>query len=210
MGAVERGGLRQNKGSPNSVANSHKFGRDVCPRSGRYPAHEKAQCPAKDQIRRNCNERGHFRAVCRSAAKVRGVEASTDTTASVFLGSLSDNSGSHNHWTITLTLEGKPVTMHIDTGAEVTVIPQRMWKSVGQPELSPPDKTLRGPDRQVNSTLWKFMGTLTIGGEYTIEREDDAKPFALTTPRRVAIPLLKSVRRENGGVGGHFEGEPAD
>ena len=183
------------------------------------------------------------------------MEVSTDTTASVFLGSLSDNSGSHNPWTIILTLEGKPVTMHIDTGAGVTVIPQRTWKSVGQPKLSPPDKTLHGPDRRVISTLGKFMGTLMIGaqqveeeihvakglsksllgqpsilnlglvkciaavdggsdlspedqfpslfqglgrleGEYTIELQDDAKPFALTAPRRVAIPLLKSVRQE--------------
>ena len=145
--------------------------------------------------------------------------------------------------------------MHIDTGAEVTVISQRTWKSVGKPELSPPDRTLCGPDRGVIPTLGKFIGTFTNGaqqaeeeiyvakglsksllgrpsisnlglvkrvatvdsssklppqdqypslfqglgrleGEYTIELHEDAKPFALTTPRRVAIPLLKNVRQE--------------
>ena len=33
-------------------------------------------------------------------------------------------------------------------------------------------------------------------GDYQIELRDDAQPFALSTPRRVAIPLLKSVRQE--------------
>ena len=46
VGAVQkgRGGLRPNRGSPNSVASSHKYGKDSCLRCGRYPAHEKAQC----------------------------------------------------------------------------------------------------------------------------------------------------------------------
>ena len=33
-------------------------------------------------------------------------------------------------------------------------------------------------------------------GDYQIELRDDAQPFALSTLRRVAIPLLKSVRQE--------------
>lgn len=257
VGAVQRGkgGLRPNKGSRNSGDSSHKSGKDSCPRCGRYPAHEKAQCPAKDQICRSCNKRGHFRVVCRSGAKVRGIETGTDTTESVFMGTLSDGRSSNSPWTITLTLEGKPVVMHIDTGAEVTVISQQMWRSVGRPELLPIDRTLRGPDQRVIPTIGKFTGTFTVGvqqseediyvakglsksllgqpsisslglikrvatvdgsnplspkdqfpslfrglgrleGEYTIELRDDARPYALTTPRRVAIPLLKSVRQE--------------
>ena len=139
--------------------------------------------------------------------------------------------------------------MHIDTGEEVTFISQQTWKSVGQPELLPSDRTLRGPDRWEISTLGRFTGTFRVGaqqaeeeiyvvkglsksllgrpsisnlglvkriatvdsgsslspkdqfpslfqglqGEYTIELNDNAKPFAVSTPRRVAIPLLKSV-----------------
>ena len=41
-----------------------------------------------------------------------------------------------------------------------------------------------------------FQGLGRLEGEYTIELQDDTKPFALTTPHRVAIPLLKSVEKE--------------
>ena len=73
VGAVHgTGGRWPKKGSKNS--DSHKSGNSVCSRCGRSPAHDKSQSPAKDQICRNCHKRGHFRAVCRSAVKVRGVE----------------------------------------------------------------------------------------------------------------------------------------
>ena len=131
VGVVQRGrGVqRPNKGTQNSGASRHKSARVVCSRCCQYNAHEKAQCPAKDQICHNCNKRGHFKVVYRSPAKVRGVEASTDATESALLGTRSNNGDSHKAWTITLILEGKPITMHINTGAEVTVISQQMWKS---------------------------------------------------------------------------------
>ena len=258
VGAVQRtkGGWRPNKGSKNSSVSSHK---SVCSWCGRSPAHDKPQCPAREQICHNCNKRGHFQAMCRSSAKVRGVETSTDTTESVFLGTLSDGENSHSPWTVTLTLDETPIAMHIDTGAEVTVISHQIWESIGHPELAPSDRTLRGPDQRAISTCGKFTGTFAMGehqedeeiyvvkglskpllgrpaisklglvrriatvegdqalspkdqfpslfrglgrmeGDYTIELYDDAKPFALTTSRRVAIPLLKSVRQELKGM----------
>ena len=50
-----------------------------------------------------------------------------------------------------------------------------------------------------------FQGLGKLEREYKIELRDDAQPFSLSTPRRVAIPLLKSVgqeleRREQNGV----------
>ena len=62
VGAIQRdkGRQRANKGSRNSVASGHKPSRDQCSRCGRYPAHERAQCPARDQTCRKCNKRGHF------------------------------------------------------------------------------------------------------------------------------------------------------
>ena len=78
------------------------------------------------------------------------------------MGTLSDGRSSNSPWTITLTLEQKPVVMHIDTGAEVTVISQQMWRSVGRPELLPIDRTLRGPDQRIIPTTGTFTGTFTV------------------------------------------------
>ena len=41
-----------------------------------------------------------------------------------------------------------------------------------------------------------FEGLGKLEGEYAIKLQDNAKPFAVTTPRRVPIPLLEPVREE--------------
>ena len=43
-------------------------------------------------------------------------------------------------------------------------------------------------------SLFKGLGKLQ--GDYKIELLDDVEPYSLSTPQRVAIPLLKSVRQE--------------
>ena len=41
-----------------------------------------------------------------------------------------------------------------------------------------------------------FRGLGKLEGEYSIKLQEGAKPFALTVPRRVAIPLMKQVKAE--------------
>ena len=112
VGAVQRtrGGYRGGRRSPTTPANPNRT-QDKCPRCGRWPSHDRAQCPAKDQICNKCHKRGHFRVVCRSTAKVRGVQASPEEPGNAFLGAVSDSdmgcgvdsSGNssdspHRHW----------------------------------------------------------------------------------------------------------------
>ena len=41
-----------------------------------------------------------------------------------------------------------------------------------------------------------FQGLGKLEGEYSIKLQEGAKPFALTVPRRVAIPLMKQMKDE--------------
>ena len=41
-----------------------------------------------------------------------------------------------------------------------------------------------------------FTGLGKLEGEYTIQLDPGAKPFALSTPRRVAVPLMGAVKQE--------------
>lgn len=205
-------------------------------------------CPARDQTCDKCGKKGHFKAVCRT---VGGVETDSEPTKGPFLGAVNGEDSKNDEWAVELTLQGNRATLHIDTGAEVTVISEKLWRSVGRPELTPPDRTLCSPDSRSIPTLGKFLGAFTHGtrqaegdvyvakkltksllgrptirelelvkvitavdlalkdkypslfqglgkmtGDYQIELRDDAQPFALSTPRRVAIPLLQSVRQE--------------
>ena len=73
-------------------------------------------------------------------------EKDPENSKDTFLGTVGADSSRDDTWTVTLTLQGKPVTLQLDTGAEVTVIPEKIWREVGQPQLTASDRTLRGPD----------------------------------------------------------------
>ena len=256
LGVVQRtrGGSRANRGGRNASAANRRQHTDACTKCGKKPWHAPALCPARDKLCNVCHKRGHFRAVCRSAARVQGIRASPESSDEAFLGTVTDGTKG-DPWEVELTLEGKPVKLHIDTGAEVTVITEHTWRSIGQPQLESSDRTLRGADSHIITTVGRFTGTFQLGdrqaqtevyvvkgltksllgrptirnlklirriaavtnaqelspqeefpslfhglgkleGEYEIKLRDDAVPFSLSTPRRVAIPLLKRVRQE--------------
>ena len=74
-------------------------------------------------------------------------------------------------------LLGHPAIKALDLAARVG--------AVGEDEKSP---VARYPNL--------FTGLGKLDGEYSIQLEDGAKPFALTVPRRVAIPLMQPVKEE--------------
>jgi len=41
-----------------------------------------------------------------------------------------------------------------------------------------------------------FEGLGKLDGEYNIDLKEDAKPYAVTTPRRVALPQMDQVKEE--------------
>ena len=264
--------LRKSKGrnKPRSPENSKgeqifkpsQAGKSQCYRCGKSPAHKRDACPAINATCLKCKKQGHFAAVCRSK-KVRSVIEETDPKCSYsedyFLGEISDHENKED-WSVNLSLGGTKVRFKIDTGADVTVIPEADYLRSGLPQLRSTSKTLFGPGQEklpvkgvvkgvlktsslketlqdiyvignlkepllgrpaidalnlvqkvetiqadersviedeVKSTypnLFKGLGELD--GEFSIKLKPDSTPFALTTPRRVAIPLLNKVKAE--------------
>ena len=52
----------------------------------------------------------------------------------------------------------------------------------------------KGKPENINSKLFQGLGRLNT--EYRIQLKEGAKPYALTTPRWIAIPLLPLVKTE--------------
>ena len=52
------------------------------------------------------------------------------------------------------------------------------------------------PEIVKHNFLKLFEGLGKLEGQYSIKLKDDAKPFALTLPRRVSIPLMSMVKTE--------------
>ena len=153
-----------------------------------------------------------------------------------------------------LRLNNSTVRFKIDTGADVTIIPERIYRELQPtPALSSSSKTLIGPAKttlpvrgcfrgkiqkadksleqeifvvdgarqpllgrpaiealkivelvqEVETTVFKakfpnlFKGLGKLDGlDYEIKLKPDTKPHALSTPRRVPVPLLSKVKEE--------------
>ena len=115
----------------------------VCHRCGK-PGHLATVCRFKDKICHNCKKRGHIAKACRSQAKPQraprtkrrsvhqvGEEPSTDesedseisfVTASVDSVAAGERGERDAPITACIMLDGKPVTMEIDTGAAKTIM----------------------------------------------------------------------------------------
>ena len=69
---------------------------------------------------------------------------------SVFQGVVADNS---EQWTIPLRLNDQQMNFCIDTGTEVTVIPEKVYFCIGRPALKPLDKNLKGAGAIIGLTV---------------------------------------------------------
>lgn len=138
---------------------------EKCPRCGKA-AHPRDKCPAKDSECRKCGKKGHWSVVCRSRAKTQNHQArnfkksanAVTEESDVFLGSISDSSAAA--WKVNLDVEGQEVSFRIDTGADVTVLPEKIFKTLlHPPKLAPCQIQLTSPGGSLK-TLGQFSTVL--------------------------------------------------
>lgn len=148
--------------------------------------HPRERCPARNAKCRQCSKVGHYAAVCRSkpqasAAAVNAVSEDSDEDA--FLGSIDVGSP----WTQRILLNKVPVSMKVDTGADVTAIPENVYKQELRclPGLMCPTRVLRGPDGRALPTLGFFHASLV-----TESRAEKAPHHTVYVVRGLQTPLL--------------------
>ena len=184
-----------------------------------------------------------------------GVKEPTDTTGAgtmEFLDTV-DAVDSNTPWIAKLQLNNREVEFKVDTGADVSVLPEEHYQPGRDGALESTTRKLSGPVGNKLKVLGKISGYIKRGGEhtiqeiyvvrgltrpllgkpaiealqvvtlnvqsitsenvqekfpklfdglgklegaYTIKLREDATPYALTTPRRVAVPLLPKVKQE--------------
>ena len=172
------------------------------------------------------------------------LEVGTD----VFLVKLTAHSSNetndeNNPWEVTLFLNNKSVLFKIDTGVDVSVIPESVFKQLQGVTLNPPDHRLIGPSQNQLEVSGHFTAKLTYQNsvvdlrsqvtseisvratrnnstdliarihalqevdrfvklsdfqtiEYHISLQEGAKPFTLSTPRRIPLPLMPKFKPE--------------
>ena len=126
-----------------------------------------------------CGKKGHFTAMCHSRQAVRSVDSSKDDQT--FVGVV-QKPKSDNAWNINLEVKGKPMNFKIDTGADVSVIPYSLFKSITANMLNPAKKILSGPSKK----------TLPVKGQFTANLRHQNKEVLeeVFVVRRLRYPLL--------------------
>ena len=67
-------------------------------------------------------------------------------------------------WNCTVLVNGHEVPFKVDTGAEITVISEDLWTSLGMSELKTPTKKLHGPDSKPLKVRGELHATLQYRG----------------------------------------------
>ena len=254
-------GFREKKKGPTFVkkklesTQSSMPSSNKCKRCGKSPGHIRSMCPAKDAKCLKCKKKGHFKVMCRSGGTE--VDALGDSDESnTFLGVISTSDITNvgiDPWKIPIKVNGTEVLFKVDTGADVSVIPESYVKKLNV-TVKHTNKVLTGPCKNQLSVCGSFGAQLNTGnksadqviyvvqglrfpllgrpaiealnivsvvqqvqistdelyekfpqvfdglgkldGEYHIDLKDDARPYAVTTPRRVPLPLMDRVKEE--------------
>ena len=104
---------------------------NCCTRCRKSPTHDYKDCPAKDVICHKCSRRGHFKRYCRLAPRVQEIrqessgDSSNDTTET-FIGVVEGYQES-SEWTVNIMMNDHSVEFSMDTGADVTVVPEHVY-----------------------------------------------------------------------------------
>ena len=227
-------------------------GQKSCSRCGRAPPHSLNNCAAREAECRKCHKKGHYAALCRTKSS-RVDELQEEEVETVFLGQVSAG-GQSKTWQKTLMLNGQQTTFKLDTGADVTAIPAKVYSKKQHGPLTTATKRLLGPGDNALRVSGQFNGIIkykdqtteqpvfviqklatpllglpaiealhlaytvdTVQGQtvdikslypkvftglgclqgmYKIKLTEEAKPYALSLPRRVPIPLIDKVKEE--------------
>ncbi len=82
----------------------------------------------------------------------------SDESDEAFLGAVGDN-----NWQVDIEVNGQAKKFYIDTGAEVTVVPELTYKAYGNPELVETRRVLRGPGQHKLKVRGKFTAMMKLG-----------------------------------------------
>ena len=153
--------LKQTRPTPQSHASNpsrrppmHPKRETACTRCGKAPPHGRDTCPAKDSKCYRCGKTGHFKNKCRSS--VNDIRAKEDKEQ--FLGVIGQNSSTREGpWMIELKMNKQPITFKIDTGADVTVISDKLHKKIRDGPLKPATRPLIGPSQNPLTVLGHFV-----------------------------------------------------
>ena len=167
MLSVDR--ISQDKGMQGNKTNYRRYHKGNSPRKcqncGNNQCLSNSQCPARFVNCFSCKRRGHFRRMC----TMRTVHEIQEDPSDNMLLSIS---AGDDPWTVDLKLNGRWVTFKIDTGADVTVLPDHIFADIFGNDthiLRRANKNIFGPGHAPLEVKGVLDATLQKGEKWTQE-----------------------------------------
>ena len=104
--------------------------------------------------------------MCRSK-RVSAIREHNQPEDGFYLGMVSEQ---QEPWSVALHLNSRSFLFCIDTGAEVTVIPENIYTKIGSPKLESAVKALKGPNNHRLACKGHFIGYFQKGDVTTEEK----------------------------------------
>ena len=127
--------------------------------------HKREECPAINATCRKCKNRGHYASECKSKVVLSVHDERPDGNSDedcYFLGVVEDNE-SQTKWSVNLSLGKTQMRFKIDTGGDVTVIPESLYLQIGINSLQKSSRQLFGPGQSKLSVKGVIKGNLKTG-----------------------------------------------
>ena len=165
-----------------------------CTRCGKSP-HSRDKCPAQESLCSKCHRKGHYSNQCMSKT-VAPLTAQTNSENTAYLDTMGDSQ--QDTWSVKIHIGLQEATFKIDTGAEVTAISEKLYKSLRSPTLQKPCKILKGPGQHPLQVVGQFQEMLHHGQNSSLQNIyviKDLKSNLLGLPAITALNL--AVRLDN-------------
>lgn len=182
--------------SAHGAKDKFKQSQSRCHKCGKSPFHPKAHCPANTVLCHACGKRGHYQKVCASSRKVNEIQ---EQDPGIFLGTVVAGG---DPWLIDIKIKDCEVQFKIDTGADVTVMPDhvfhKIFKEGNKPALQRVTKPLLGPGCSPLSVIGVSNMLLLKGDKHILEDVYIVKSLHSPLLGRPAITKLALVTRVDG------------
>lgn len=131
-----------------------------CP--GCKGSHWLKDCPNPKIECRKCKKTGHLEKNCRVHPRNQNKKEESKVNSIIVRAATTPGA---NRIYRTLQINGKPIKMQLDTGADVTLFNEADWRKLGQPKLQKPTISVRSANHQPISVKGWFSCHVTIDKE---------------------------------------------
>lgn len=174
---------------------AYKANKKGCTRCGKFPVHSHNQCPAREAKCHKCGKQDHYKLMCKSATTLATVQ--TDAVSEEPFLATVDKQKNSNQWTVELQVNEKPVQFKIGTGADMTVVSEKLIKGLKGVTLKRTNKCLHGPAKNKLVVCGQFSGLLRYNQTETCQEIFAVQKLEQALMGRPAIEALHLISRVN-------------